>query len=90
MASPFAELLAQRVRFGRQVRNLRIALRLSQAALAAEAGLTLARTSKLERGFVVPRQAEAAALADAIATATHEALAEATPPVRASSERAGA
>jgi transcriptional regulator with XRE-family HTH domain len=74
------DLLAQRIRFGRLVRRLRCAVGQSQTALATQAGLTLQRISRLERGHVVPRQAEATALADAIGAATREAVVVAMPP----------
>jgi DNA-binding XRE family transcriptional regulator len=80
MASSLNDLLAQRMRFGRLVRRLRSATGQSQTALATQAGLSLQRISRLERGHAVPREAEACALADAIATATREAVVVATPP----------
>ena len=80
MVSPLNDLLGQRAKFGRLVRRLRSATGQSQTALATRAGLTVQRLSRLERGHVVLRQAEATALAEAIRAAAREAVVAATPP----------
>jgi len=79
MAKP-VDLVATRRAFGRRLRDARLAADLTQADLATDAGVTRSRTTKLERGNVVPRPAEVEALADALANATRKVVIAAAPP----------